>query len=92
MQGAVTRDGVVYCNDRQVQIAELPEAIQASMRPSTERKIYVTADTRAKYRDVKVVVEKIRLTGITRICFLAEKGDPARFHHGSIGDAVVSKT
>jgi biopolymer transport protein ExbD len=81
VQVVVTRDGRVYCNDRQVQIAELPQAVQTSMRPSTERKIYVTADARAKYGDVKVVIEKIRLTGITQICFLAEKGDPAWFHH-----------
>jgi biopolymer transport protein ExbD len=81
VQVAVTRDGLVYCNHRQVQMAQLSEVIQASMRPSTERKIYVTADARAKYSFVMAVVEKIRLTGITRICFLAEKGDPDRFHH-----------
>jgi biopolymer transport protein ExbD len=76
----LSRNGNVYCNGRQVSIAELPEAIQSSMLPSTEKKIYVEADARAKYRDVKAVAEKIRLTGITQICFLVEKGDPAKFH------------
>jgi biopolymer transport protein TolR len=55
----VTRDGKVFCNGQQVQVGDLPEVIKSSMQPSTEKKIYVAADARAKYGDVKAVVEKI---------------------------------
>lgn len=77
---SVTRDGNVFCNGHQVQLAELPGSIQSAMLLSTERKIYLKADARAKYGDVKAVVEEIRQSGITQICFLAEKGEPSRYH------------
>jgi len=32
---------------------DLPRAIQSSMQPSSERKIYIAADAPAKYGDVK---------------------------------------
>lgn len=76
VQVSVTRDGNIFCNGKQVQIGDLPEVIKSSMQASTEKKIYVAADARAKYGDVKAVVEKIRLTGIRQICFLVEKKKP----------------
>ena len=79
MQVSITRSGNVFCNGRQVQISDLPEAIRFAMQPSSERKIYIAVDARAKYGDVKAVVEKIGLAGITEICFLVEKGEPGKF-------------
>jgi biopolymer transport protein ExbD len=78
VQVTVIRDRKVFCNGQQVQVGDLPEVIKSSMQPSTEKK-YVAADARAKYGDVKAVVEKIGLTGITEICFLVEKGEPCKF-------------
>lgn len=71
---AITRDGNVFCNDRQVQIGDLSTAIQSAMQPSSERKIFIAVDGRAKYGDVKAAIDQIQHAGITQVCFLAQNG------------------
>ena len=61
---SVTRDGSVYFGNTQVQVSDLPGQILKSMNKDVERRIYLKADARAKYGDVKAVLETLKKTGI----------------------------
>jgi biopolymer transport protein ExbD len=66
----VTRDGTVYLLNTRILPADLPNAIRDLANGSTEKTIYVNADARAKYGDVKVVLDQIRQSGLQNITFL----------------------
>jgi biopolymer transport protein TolR len=70
---SVTRDGQIYYRNIRIRADDLPEQIRESVKNGAERKIYLRADARAKYRDVKAVLSEARLAGIENVCFLAEK-------------------
>jgi biopolymer transport protein ExbD len=55
---------------------ELPDGIQESIKNGADAKIYIRADTRAKYGDVKHGLGEIRKTGIQNVCFFAERVSP----------------
>ena len=63
----VTRDGNVFVANTQVQPADLPSQIAKSLAQGGERKGYLKADARAKYGDVKAVIECIKAAGIENI-------------------------
>ena len=63
----VTRDGNVFVGNTQVQLADLPSQIAKSLAQGGERKGYLKADARAKYGDVKAVIECIKGAGIENI-------------------------
>jgi biopolymer transport protein ExbD len=54
-------------------VKELPNRIGESAQLGTERKVYLAVDGRTKYRDAEAVLDQIRTSGITQICFLAER-------------------
>jgi biopolymer transport protein TolR len=66
----VTRDGTVYVLNARILPADLPNAIRDLANGSTEKTIYVNADSRAKYGDVKEVLNQIRQSGLQNITFL----------------------
>jgi len=57
----------VFVANTQVQLADLPSQIAKSLAQGGERKIYLKADARAKYGDVKAVIECIKAAGIENI-------------------------
>lgn len=69
----VTRDGILFFRDRRTLIADLPEQIQESVRSGAEKRIYLLVDGRAKYGEVKVVLDRVRDSGIQDVSFLVEK-------------------
>lgn len=69
---AVTKDGSVYVGRSRILPDDLSDVIREAVRGRGERKVYVAADARAKYRDVERVVEEIRRAGVENIVFLAE--------------------
>jgi biopolymer transport protein ExbD len=68
----VTRDGRIFFNNRPVFLDELPDQIRQGIRDGAENRIYVSADARAMYRDVKLVLDNIRLAGVQRVSFFTE--------------------
>jgi biopolymer transport protein ExbD len=66
----VTRDGTVYLLNARILPAELPNAIRDAANGNTKKTIYVNADARAKYGDVKAVLNLIRQSGLQNITFL----------------------
>jgi biopolymer transport protein TolR len=70
---SVMRDGAVYYGNTRINAEDLAERIWESVRKGADRKIYIRADARAKYRDIERVLDEIRKTGIQNISFFAEK-------------------
>jgi biopolymer transport protein TolR len=69
----VARDGHCYFRSTTAAPEGLPDLIRAAMRDGSERKVYLSADTRARNGSVEIVVDQIRLAGITNIAILANK-------------------
>ena len=63
----VTRDGNVFVGNTQVQLADLPSQIAKSLAQGGERKGYLKANARAKYGDVKAVIECTKGAGMENI-------------------------
>jgi biopolymer transport protein ExbD len=68
----VTRDGSIYFRNARFSPSDLPDALRDAARQSAEKSVYIKADARAKYGDVKLVLDQIRLSGLQNITFLAE--------------------
>jgi biopolymer transport protein ExbD len=66
----VTRDGAVYFRHSQILLHDLAPAVQTAVREGAEKKVYISADSRAKNGDVESVVDELRRAGITEISFL----------------------
>jgi biopolymer transport protein TolR len=74
---AVSRNGNVYFGWREVDARDLPDAILSSEREGTGRTAYLSVDERAKYGDVKPVIDGIRASGISDIVFITNlEGQP----------------
>lgn len=69
----VTRNGRCYFRFTAAAPGDLPNLIRAAVRDGSERKVYLLADTRAKNKDVGIVVDQIRLAGIADLVILANK-------------------
>jgi len=73
MTVTVTRDGRAYFGGDQIDVVNLPAKIQDRLKGrGTERKVYVVADMRARWTDVKVVLDGVRTAGIIRVVFLVQ--------------------
>jgi biopolymer transport protein ExbD len=66
----VTRDGSVYFSNYRLAPADLPNALRDAASGRAEKTVYVKADARAKYGDVKAVLNQIRQSGLQNITFL----------------------
>jgi biopolymer transport protein ExbD len=59
----IFRNTMVVAND-------LADLITAAVKQGSEKKIYLSADLRARNRDVQVVLDQIRTTGIPRVAIM----------------------
>jgi biopolymer transport protein ExbD len=66
----VDSDGTIYFRDQRVLSSQLPGLIREGIRNGAERKVYVSADARAKYGRVEQVLNEVSLAGIEKLCFL----------------------
>ena len=77
----VTRDGKIYFAVEQVHPADLPNKIADRLKDrSVERKVYIRADTRARWGNVKQVLEGVQAAGLMRVAFLVDQRHLAAFH------------
>lgn len=72
----VVRDGRVYFRNHVANPQELPGLIRTAFREGSEKTIYLVADRRAKYGDVKVAVDQVRLAGISNVVILTQSPTP----------------
>ena len=73
MQIMLTRDGRIFFGNHQVTVEELPGEIRERVRNGAEERIYLAADARAKYGDVKAVLNEISRVGFERVSFLTHE-------------------
>jgi len=70
---AVRRDGKVYFGNTGItSLDQLPAAIRDGISHGAERKVYIRADSRARYGSVKDVLDGIGEAGVQEIAFLVE--------------------
>jgi biopolymer transport protein ExbD len=74
MQVAVTRQGDIFFNrDLMTGTDRLPGLMREQMRLGSQRKVYVRADARARYRTVKDVIDAVHYAAIAQIAFIADR-------------------
>ena len=70
---SVTSDGSLYFRDQRVAAYEIPDLIREGVRNGAEKKVYVSADARAKYGRVLQVLDGIQLAGVEKVCFITRQ-------------------
>jgi biopolymer transport protein ExbD len=68
---SILRDGTLYFGNDKTRPGDLPAQIRAGVGHGAEKKIYIRADARVRYRTVLEVLDAIRSTGVEKIAFLA---------------------
>jgi len=66
----IMRDGKVFFRNNQMAIEEVPAAIRLALTQGAEKRIYIQADARARYREIAEVVDSAGVTGVANISFL----------------------
>lgn len=74
---AITRDGQVWFGTDRIAPENLPAAIHERVSRGAERKVYIRADMRARYRGVSQVLGNVRAAGIENVAFLVDRVHPA---------------
>lgn len=69
----VMRDGRVYFQHSEVPITELPGMILSAQTRGAEQTVYLSADARAKYGDVRAVLYQVQKVEITQVVLIAYK-------------------
>lgn len=68
----VSRDGQAYLGSERVVVEDISAKLKDRLKDSDiEKKVYITADARARWATVKLVLEQVREAGILRVAFLA---------------------
>ena len=70
---AVMRDGKIFFDTQQVQPEELTEKVKERVASRADKRIYVKADARAKYKAVVDVVDNVRSAGVDQLGLLTEE-------------------
>ena len=68
---SVTRNGDIFLGTDRIRPELLPDKIRDAISRGAERRIYVNADKRANYRDVKRAIDSIHSSGVENISILA---------------------
>jgi len=75
MKITIRRDGAVYFGYDRIRSGSLAQQIQDRLKDrDIERKVYITADMRARWSDVEMVLADVSSAGIIRVAFLANQG------------------
>jgi biopolymer transport protein TolR len=72
----ITRDGSLHFGHDRVPAKELPRLIRCAYERGSERKVYLKADARAKYGEVKAILELIREAGVHDVALMVEQTPP----------------
>ena len=70
---AVQRDGKVFFDTAQVSPDTLTEKIKDRIANRVDKKVYVRADARARYKAVVEVVDNVRSAGVSELGLLTEQ-------------------
>ena len=70
---AVQRDGKIFFDTTQVGPEELTDKIKERIANRVDKRVYVKADARAKYKAVVEVVDNVRSAGVSELGLLTEQ-------------------
>ncbi len=70
---SVTRDGRLYFRRDRIMLDDISNRISKAVQEGAEKRVYMEADSRARYRDVEVVLDQIRAAGITDVVIRAHE-------------------
>lgn len=92
----VMRDGEVYLGNEYIALEELPIEIRSRLQDGAENRVYLLADARAHYSDVKLALARIRLAGVENVSFLTDSTPPRALAPqyapvGVAGPSAISK-
>jgi len=69
----IHRDSNIYFGPERVSIDQLPALIRTSLAGGSERKVYIRADSRAKYRSLATVLDGVQAAGVQNVAFIVEE-------------------
>ncbi|HEY6308823.1 MAG TPA: biopolymer transporter ExbD [Candidatus Angelobacter sp.] len=69
---AVQRDGKIFFDTTQVGPEELTQKVKDRIANRVDKRVYVKADARAKYKSVVEVVDNVRSAGVSELGLLTE--------------------
>jgi len=72
---AVTRDGKYYLGQAPIRLEDVPTKVNDLLTGRLDRTVYVKSDFRAKYGDVKTIVDSVRNAGVDKVGLLTERID-----------------
>jgi biopolymer transport protein ExbD len=78
---AVLRDGAVFVGREKVDHAQLGGFIRDKLANKTDKTIYLRADARAQYRDVKNVIDATRSAGAEEVGLLTKKEEDTQLEN-----------
>jgi biopolymer transport protein ExbD/biopolymer transport protein TolR len=70
---AVQRDGTIFFDTQKVGPAELTDKVKDRLASRADKRVYVRADARAKYKAVVEVVDNVRSAGVDQLGLLTEQ-------------------
>jgi biopolymer transport protein ExbD/biopolymer transport protein TolR len=70
---AVQRDGSIFFDTQKVGPEELTQKIKDRLASRVDKRVYVKADARAKYKSVVEVVDNVRSAGVDQLGLLTEQ-------------------
>ncbi len=68
----ITRDGQFYFGYRRVVQGQLPVLIREGLHDGAERRVYIFADARASYGDVRRTLEAVKQAEVEHVTFITE--------------------
>jgi biopolymer transport protein ExbD len=70
---AVMRDGKIFFDTQQVTPEDLTQKVKDRVSSRADKRVYVKADARAKYKAVVDVVDNVRSAGVDQLGLLTEE-------------------
>jgi biopolymer transport protein ExbD len=70
---SVAHDGMIFLGSDQMNQTDLVQNLRLRLDQGAERKLYIQADDRARYKSMSVVLDAAGSAGIDQVAFLADQ-------------------
>ncbi|HXE92083.1 MAG TPA: biopolymer transporter ExbD [Terriglobales bacterium] len=80
---AVMRDGKVFFGTEQIGPDELTQRVKDRIANRVDKRVYIRADARARYKNVVEVVDNVRSAGVDQLGLLTEQRRPLAGKEGA---------
>jgi biopolymer transport protein ExbD len=74
----ITRDGSIYLGNNKIGLEDLENKVKDQVANRLDKTVYVRADARAKFGQVKAAVDEVRAAGVDNIGLLTQKVEHKR--------------